>query len=83
VKFKECDGTQLFILSEYDSILEHIEDDLTNLDIFQSGSSTYAYEDQLDHWMKKLSLMQLTVEKVLEAQKLWLLLEPTFQNKSI
>lgn len=54
-----------------------------NLDIFTSGSSTYAYEDQLDMWMKKLSLMQTTIEKVLETQKLWLLLEPTFQNKSI
>lgn len=27
--------------------------------------------------------MQTTVEKVLETQKLWLLLEPTFINKSI
>ena len=39
-------------------MMENLDDDILNLEIFQSGSSTYAYEDELDNWMKKLTLMQ-------------------------
>jgi len=58
VKFKVVENVEIFIISEYDSILENLEDDILNVEIFLSGSSTYAYEDDLDAWMKKLSLMQ-------------------------
>ena len=48
-----------------------------------SGSSIYAYEDELDNWMKKITIMLQTLEKMLETQKQWLLLEPVFNNKLI
>jgi len=57
------------MISEFDQLIEQIEQDHTNLDIYSQGSSSFAYKEQLDDWIKKLSLMQNTLEKLLEVQK--------------
>ena len=77
------DGKQLFIISEFDQLIEQIEQDHTNLEIYSHGSSSFAYKDQLDEWLTKLSLMQNTLEKLLDVQKQLLSLDPLFCNELV
>ena len=71
------------ILSEFDLACEQIEEDLISIETALCNIESIPYKDEFSEWKKKLSLMQNTIEKLLEAQKHWLSLEPTFMNSSL
>lgn len=68
------------IISEFDLSSEMIEDNLISIQTALGKSESIPYRDELKEWKKKLSLMQNTIDKLLESQKTWIGLEPTFKN---
>jgi hypothetical protein len=71
------------ILSEFDLSSEQLEDNLISIENALNNAESIPYKDDLKDWKKKLSLMQNTIDKLLEIQKTWLALEPTFKNSSL
>lgn len=83
IKLNVISYKEYHILSEFDLASEQIEDDLISIEAALGNVESIPYKDDLTDWKKKLSLMQNTIEKLLESQKTWIGLEPTFKNSSI
>ena len=71
------------IISEFDLSAEMIEDNLINIRNALGNLGSIPYRDELKEWKKRLSLMQNIIDKMLESQKTWIGLEPTFKNSSL
>ena len=71
------------IISEFDLSAEMIEDNLINIQNALGNLESIPYRDELKEWKKRLSLMQNIIDKMLESQKIWIGLEPTFKNSSL
>lgn len=71
------------IITEFDLSAEQLEDNLIQIESAFGASESIPHRDELKEWKKKLSLMQNTIDKILESQKTWLALEPTFKNESL
>lgn len=74
---------KLLILSEFDMTNDTIEDHQLEIDLAKNDPHSTPFTFEFKEWSKKLSLMQNTIEKIFEIQKVWLQLEPTFKNDSI
>jgi hypothetical protein len=83
VKINVVGYKEYHILSEFDLTYDQIEDDIISINLALGKDESIPYKDDLVEWKQKLMLMQNTIEKLLESQKTWLSLEPTFKNFSL
>lgn len=83
IKINVVGYKEYFILSEFDLTYDQIEDDIISINLSLGKDESIPYKDDLVEWKQKLMLMQNTIEKLLESQKTWLSLEPTFKNSSL
>lgn len=83
IKLKVIKYKEYHILSEFDLASEQIEEDLISIEASLHNIESIPFKDELTEWKQKLSLMQNTIEKLMETQKVWLGLEATFKNSSL
>jgi len=83
LKLNVINYKEYYILSEFDLTYEKIEENLIAIELALDKVESIPYKDELIEWKNKFMLMQNTTDKLLETQKTWIGLEPTFKNSSL
>jgi dynein heavy chain, axonemal len=76
VPYKEDKG--YFKIRSTDSIFELLEDNQVSLSSMKASKFFIAFESQVDHWEKTLSLIIEVIELLLLVQRQWMYLENIF-----
>eukprot|EP00756_Hemistasia_phaeocysticola_P016846 Hpha_TRINITY_DN15501_c4_g2::TRINITY_DN15501_c4_g2_i2::g.105578::m.105578/K10408/DNAH; dynein heavy chain, axonemal len=76
--YKHHEGLNCFLLESIDDIVEVLEGHLNDLNTLQSSRFVDEFEEQVGKWHKNLGMVESSMVKWMELQKLWMNLYPIF-----